>query len=114
MKISLDPAGRVSKIDKVALAHVAMRGDSASRAKRVAFLECVPDFRDRAGRFERAPKRFYPSGPKCRQFLAALRNQFIFRLHASRLWNALFVCSARSLPAVVGNPFIGLPIKPRR
>src|SRR4030081_2966318 len=99
MEISLDPAGRVSKIDKVALAHVAMRGDSAGGAKRVAFLEYFPDFSNRARRFEPATKRFPPPGAKRREFLTALRNQFIFGLHASRLWNALFSHSARSLPA---------------
>src|SRR5947208_13685569 len=80
MEVGLNPAGRVSKIDKVTLAHVAMRCDSAGGAQRIAFFEFLPDFRDRAGRFEGATKRFYPESTKRFQLFAALRAQFVFPL----------------------------------
>ena len=82
VEVGLNPAGRVSKIDKVTLAHIAMRSDSAGGAKRFAFLECVPDFRDRAGCFKSATKRLHSAGAKCLEFLPALRDQFVFRFHA--------------------------------
>src|SRR5205807_2270739 len=54
----------------------------AAGAKRFAFLECVPDFRDRAGCFKSATKRFHSAGAKRLEFLPALRDQFVFRFHA--------------------------------
>ena len=81
MKVNLNPSGRVAKIDKVAFAHVAMRGHSAGCAKRFAFFEFFTHFRNRARSVEAAPERLYSARPQRFQFLAALRNQFVFRLH---------------------------------
>jgi hypothetical protein len=82
VEISLDPPGRVPKIDKVAFAHVAMGGDAAGRAERFAFLEFFAHFGDRTGGFERAAERFHTARAKRLQFLPALRDQFILRFHA--------------------------------
>src|SRR5438477_116512 len=76
------PAIARSRQDRHNAAHVAMRCDSAGGAQRIAFFEFLPDFRDRAGRFEGATKRFYPTSTKRFQLFAALRDQFVFRLHA--------------------------------
>src|SRR5205807_6108194 len=81
VEIRLNAAGHVSKIDKVALAHVAMRRDSASRAQRIAFFEFLTNFRDRARRFEGPTKRFHSASTKRLEFLTPLRHQFVFRLH---------------------------------
>src|SRR5437867_9040863 len=64
MKVDLDAPGRVAKIDKVAFAHVAVRGDAASGAKCVALLQFRPDLRDVPADFESCTKRFDPPRAK--------------------------------------------------
>src|SRR5437879_10877568 len=93
MEVSLNPAGCVSKIDKVTLAHVAMRCDSAGGAQRIAFFEFLPDFRDRAGRFAGATKRVYPTSTKRFQLFAAWREPFVLRLHAVGMIMVEWACS---------------------
>src|SRR5438128_1676093 len=82
MDINLEPPGGVTKIDKVAFAHVAMGSDSSGRTKRLALFEFFSHFRNRARNFEGAPERFDSARTQRFQFLAALRNQFVFRLHS--------------------------------
>jgi hypothetical protein len=70
--------------------HVAMGGDPARGAKRFVLFEFFPDFRDRPRYLEGLAERFNSAGSQRFQLFAPLRDQFIFRLHASRVWNALF------------------------
>src|SRR5205814_3950095 len=81
VKINLNPARRVSKIDKVALAHVSMGGDPPGGAQSLTFFEFLADFCDRARSFERTTEWLDALFAKRIQFFAPLRNQFVFRLH---------------------------------
>ena len=82
--VNLNPAGRVAKIDKVALAHVAVRGNAAGRAQGFAFLEFFPDLRQVAACFEGGPEGFHATRAQTFQFSAPLRDQFILVVHFSQ------------------------------
>src|SRR5262249_35098016 len=98
LEVGLNPPGCVAKINEMALAHIAMGRDAARRPKQVAFLELFQDFSDRARSLECAAKRFDAPRTKGGEFFATLDDQFVLRFHRSRLWNAKFTRSARSLP----------------
>ena len=113
MDVSLDTAAGVPQIEKMALAHVAMRGDTPGRAQRFAFFESGAHLRDIAADLERFAKRLNASRAQRFQFFAPQCNQLVLRLHSRRLRNALFSHSA------IRNPqseilFIGLPRKDRQ
>src|SRR5205807_1440945 len=82
--VNLNAPGRVAKIEKVALAHVAMRGDAAGGTKCVALSESRPNLRDVAAGLESAAKRFDTPRAKLIQFFAPERDQLILFLHLRR------------------------------
>src|SRR5437773_10507359 len=57
VNINLNAPGGVTKIDEVALAHVAMRGDAATRAQDLALRDSVAHLRDCSVQLERNAKR---------------------------------------------------------
>src|SRR5439155_21680303 len=84
VNVNLNAPSRVAKIEKVALAHVAMRGDAAGGTKCVALFEFRPNLRDVAAGLESCAKRFDTSRAKLIQFFAPKRDQLILFLHLRR------------------------------
>src|ERR1700675_1884755 len=84
VNVNLNAPGRVAKIEKVALAHVAMRGDSAGGTKCVALFESRSNLRDVAAGLESHAKRFDTARAKLIQVFAPERDQLIFFLHLRR------------------------------
>src|SRR5438046_9191518 len=60
VNINLNAPGGVTKIEEVALAHVAMRGDAASRAQDLALRESFAHLRDGSTRPQRSVARSAP------------------------------------------------------
>ena len=83
MNINLNAPSGVAQIEKVALAHVAMRGDAASRAKSLALREFFAHLRDGSVRLEaqRRTARHLARAAR-RVFVAAARS--VHSLHPSR------------------------------
>src|SRR5450631_49189 len=77
MDINLNPPGGVAKIDKVTLAHVAMRGNASRRTQSFAFFEFFPNRRNIAAGLERRAKWLDSAIAQAFQFSASLRDQLI-------------------------------------
>src|SRR2546430_10527925 len=84
LQINLHPSARVLEINKVALAHVAMRTDATRHAKTCPFGKFLPNTRDIArgieGYTERRDSKLFQS----RQLLATQRQQLTFGLFHAR------------------------------
>src|SRR5438552_15827970 len=57
VNVNLNAPGGITKIEEVALAHVAMRGDATSRAQDLALREFFAHLRDCSVRLERNAER---------------------------------------------------------
>ena len=86
MNINLNAPGGVTKIEEVALAHVAMRGDAASRAQDLALREFFAHLRDCSVRLERNAERLDTLRAQRVEFFSSQRDQFILFIHP---WHSL-------------------------
>ena len=84
LHINLDSPRRVAQIEKVTLAHVAMRRDPARCAKRRAFGEFRPHLLNRAARLKALTKRRHATSAQRLELLAPQRDQFILFVHRCR------------------------------
>ena len=53
----MNASGRVTQVEKVAFAHVAMRGDAAGDTKRFTFFKLLAHLRDRAANIKAGAER---------------------------------------------------------
>ncbi len=81
MNVNLNAAGSVAKIEKMALAHVAMCGDASGGANDFAFFKVRADLGDVAASCESFPERFDALGTKRVEFFAPQRDQLILFVH---------------------------------
>src|SRR5438067_605994 len=81
VNINLNASGGITKIEEVAPAHVAMRGDAASRTQDLALHEFLTYLRDCAVRLERNPERLDPLRAERIEFFSSQRDQFILFIH---------------------------------
>ena len=81
LHINLDSPRRVAQIEKVTLAHVAMRRDPARCAELRAFGKFRPHLLNRAARLKALAKRRHATSAQRLEFLAPQRDQFILFVH---------------------------------
>src|SRR5881398_398076 len=86
VNVNLNASSGVAKIEEVALPHVAMRSDAASRAQELAIREFFAHLRDCSIRFERSVERFDPLRAQRVEFFSSQRDQFILFIHP---WHSL-------------------------
>src|SRR5205809_4846402 len=86
VNINLNAPSGVAKIEEVALAHVPVRGDAASRAQNLALREFFAHLRDCSVRFERSAERLDTLRTQRVEFFSAQRDQFILFIHR---WHSL-------------------------
>jgi len=84
VNVNLNAAGGVAKIEKMALAHVAMRGDAAGGANHFAFFKFRADLGDVAAGRESFSERFNALGAEGVEFFAPERDQLILFVHLRR------------------------------
>jgi hypothetical protein len=77
----LNPAGGIAQIHKVALAHIAVSSDTASRAKHGAVGEFFAHLRDSAGGFVSVAEGVRAARLESFQFFAPLRDETVFVVH---------------------------------
>src|SRR5438477_11574396 len=58
MDVNLNAAGGITQVEKMAFAHVPMRGDAAGDVARFAFFELLAHLRDRAANIKARAERF--------------------------------------------------------
>ena len=81
LHVNLDSPRRVAQIEKVTLAHVAMRRDPARCAKLRAFGKFRPHLLNRAARLKALAKRRHATSAQRLELLAPQRDQFILFVH---------------------------------
>ena|ERR1700730_14136576 len=81
VEIDLDSSGRIPKIDEVAFAHVAMRGQATGNTQGLSLTEFFANFCDGAIRLERSAERIDTFCAQGLEFLTPLCDQFVFGLH---------------------------------
>ena len=86
VNINLNAPGGVTKIEEVALAHVAMRSDAASRAQDLALREFFAHLPDCSVRLERNAERLDTLSAQRVEFFSSQRDQFILFIHP---WHSL-------------------------
>ena len=60
VNVNLNPAGDVTQVEKMAFAHVAMRGDTAGDTTGFTFLKLLAHLRDRAANIKPVPNGSMP------------------------------------------------------
>src|SRR5437667_11899749 len=86
VNINLNAPGGVTKIEEVALAHVAIRSDAASRAQDLALREFFAHLLDCSVRLERNAERLDTLSAQRVEFFSSQRDQFILFIHP---WHSL-------------------------
>ena len=117
----MNASGGVTQVEKVAFAHVAMRGDTASDTKRFTFFKVLTHLRDRSANIESGAERFDAFRAQRLKFFASERDQLVFVFH---IWTANVgrgACFAtlnrevllEMLPSVLQTNILRLPTKHR-
>src|SRR5205814_3705013 len=81
VEIDLEAARRVTQVEKVAFAHVAVRCDAAGDTKRFTFFESLAHFRDRAANIKAGAERRDAFRAQRFKFFSPERDQLAFVFH---------------------------------
>src|SRR6266481_505682 len=81
MDVNLNPTGGVMQVEKVAFAHVAMRGDAAGDATLFTFFKLIAHLRDRFANIKTGPERFDAFRAQRLKFSEPEREQLVFLFH---------------------------------
>ena len=118
--VDLNSARDVTQIEKVAFAHVAMRGDAAGDTSDFIFFKLLAYLRDRAANLKASAERLDAFRAQCFKFFSPERDQLVFVFHirtANVRRDTCFATSNRE--AVFGVPalmlqtnILRLPTKP--
>ena len=79
--IDLNATGGVTQVEKVAFAHVAMRGDTAGDMKRFTFFKLLAHLRDRSANIKAGAEGFDAFRAQRLKFFSSERDQLVFVFH---------------------------------
>src|SRR5205814_9739482 len=85
MDVNLNAAGGITQVEKMAFAHVPMRGDAAGDVARFAFFGLLAHLRDRAANIKARAERFDAFRAQRLKFFSSERDQLVFVFH---VWTA--------------------------
>ncbi len=81
MDVNLNAAGGITQVEKMAFAHVPMRGDAAGDVARFAFFELLAHLRDRAANIKARAERFDAFRAQRLKFFSSERDQLVLVFH---------------------------------
>ncbi len=81
VNVNLNAAGGVAQVEKVAFAHVAMRGDAAGDTTGFTFFKLLAHLRDRAANIKAGAERFDAFRAQRLKFFSSERDQLVFVFH---------------------------------
>src|SRR6187399_1847691 len=119
MDVNLNAAGGITQVEKMAFAHVPMRGDAAGDVARFAFFELLAHLRDRAANIKARAERFDAFRAQRLKFFSSERDQLVFVFHIRTATVRRDPCLATSnreavcdlLPSILQTNILRLPTK---
>ena len=81
VNVNLNAAGDVTQVEKMAFAHVAMRGDAAGDTTRFTFFKLLAHLRDRAANIKAGAERLDAFRAQRLKFFSSERDQLVFVFH---------------------------------
>jgi hypothetical protein len=81
VEIDLNAPGGITQVEKVAFAHVAVRGDATGDATRFTFFELLAHLRDRSANIKGGAEWFDAFRAQHLEFFSSERDQLIFVFH---------------------------------
>ena len=81
VNVNLNAAGDVTQVEKMAFAHVAMRGDAAGDTTGFTFFKLLAHLRDRAANIKAGAEWLDAFRAQCFKFFSPERDQLVFVFH---------------------------------